>query len=164
MILHRIQSFFYPQQMSMTPPPQAFCIIRSFVVNTCVSFYPLRSRELCDLLGILFISNNARGFLSQTSRGGRGHLVATRNNSWKNKSGGISLSMISPAYVVHQSPNRCSSITGSFILKDPHLAPPLLSPLQNNSLATVLTWFSHSQTCLRERKTRGHVNGTHRCV
>lgn len=41
--------------------------------------------------------------------GGRDHPVATRNNSWKMKSGGISLSVISAAHVVHQSPSRISA-------------------------------------------------------
>lgn len=117
-----------------------------------VSIYPLCLHELCYLLGILFINEKARGLISQNrGAGSAGDYagdppVAARNNSWKMKSGGISVHHCLIYYV------------GSY------LAPPLLSSLQSNTLATVLTWFSHSQTCLRKRKTRGRLNGTQRCI
>lgn len=103
----------YTVNVSDPPPPPAFCVFPSFVINMRVSFYPLCLRELCDLVGILFINDNARGFISQTGGVG-GRLcrscagdphVATRNNSWKMKSGGISVSVISAAHVAHQSPS-----------------------------------------------------------
>lgn len=74
-----------------------------------VSIYPLCLRELCYLLGILFINEKARGFISQNrGEGSAGDYagdppVAAWNNSWKMKSGGISVSVISAAHVVYQS-------------------------------------------------------------